>query len=145
MKRFLVLLAALLAFAITAKAQEPRSYTEGAISVVTSVKIMDGQFDNYMNYLDQTYKSVMEAQKKAGIILDYAIYDASPRTPEDADLYLVVVYPSMASFDGLDDKTEPLMSKVTGLNRAAANAASADRGKMRTILGSEIVRELKLK
>ena len=51
----------------------------------------------------------------------------------------------MASFDGLNDKTEPLMSKVTGLNRAAANSASADRGKMRTILGSEIVRELKLK
>ena len=69
MKRFLVLLAALLAFAITAKAQEPRSYTEGAISVVTSVKILDGQFDNYMNYLDQTYKSVMEAQKKAGTSL----------------------------------------------------------------------------
>ena len=65
MKRFLILLAALPSFAITAKAQEPRSYTEGTISVVTSVKIMDGQFDNYMNYLDKTYKSVMGSAEES--------------------------------------------------------------------------------
>ena len=52
----------------------------------------------------------------------------------------------MASFDGLPDKTEPLMSKVTGLDRAGSQRGFGSyRGKMRTILGSEIVRELKLK
>jgi hypothetical protein len=51
----------------------------------------------------------------------------------------------MASFDGLDDRVEPLVPKVAGLNRQQANQASADRASMREITGSEIVRELKIK
>jgi len=146
MKRLLVLFAALLMFACAnVAAVQERDYTEGAVSVVTSVKIKDGQFDNYMAYLRKTYKPIMEEQKKAGIILDWAIYNASPRTPNDADLYLVVVYPNMASFDGLDDRAEPIVQKVAGLDRQQANKASADRTSMREITGSEIVRELKLK
>ena len=146
MKRLLVLFAALLVFACASvAAAEERDYTEGAVSVVTHVKIKDGQFDNYMAYLRKTYKPIMEAQKKAGVILDWAVYNASPRTPNDADLYLVVVYANMASFDGLDDRAEPIVQQVAGLNRAQANAASADRTSMREITGSEMVRELKLK
>jgi hypothetical protein len=36
-------------------------------------------------------------------------------------------------------------SKVTGQNTTQANTAYADRGKMRQILGSNLVRQLKLK
>lgn len=146
MKRILVLLAALLTFAVVnTSAQEARSYTEGSVAVVTSVKIMDGQYDNYLNYLAKTYKPILEEQIKAGIILSYQVYDATAHNPNEADLYLVLVYPNMASLDGLADKTEPLQRKVTGMNRAQGNAASAERTKMRTIMGSEIIRELKLK
>lgn len=145
MNRLLVLLAALLTFTATLSAQEPRSFTEGAVSVVTSVKVMDGQYDNYMSFLSKSYKPLMEAQKEAGIILGFAVYDAAARSPDEPDLYLVVTYPNMASLDGLADKTEPVSSKVLGMNRAQANEASAGRGKMRNILGSEIIRELQLK
>lgn len=147
MKRLLVLLSALLVFVCAnVAAVEERVYTEGPVSVVTSVKVMDGQFDNYMAYLHASYKPLLEEQKKQGMILDYAVYSASPRGPNDADLYLVIVYPNMASFDGLDDRTEPLVQKVLKQNRAQSNAGSADRAaKWRTILGSELVRELKLK
>ncbi len=145
MNRILALLAVLLAFATTAVAQEPRSYTEGPVSVVTSVKVMDGQYENYMNYLGKSYKPMLEAQKEAGIILGYAIYDTSARRADEPDLYLVVTYPNMASFDGLSDKTEPLSSKVSGMNRAQANEASVGRGKMREIMGSEMIREVRLK
>lgn len=145
MNRMFVALAVLLTFAATVSAQEPRAYTEGQVSVVTSVKIMDGQYDNYMSFLSKSYKPLMEAQKEAGIISGFTIYDASARTSSEPDLYLVVTYPNMASLDGLADKTEPVSSKVLGQNRAQANEASAGRGKMREILGSEIIRELQLK
>lgn len=146
MKRIYVLFVALLALVATSVgAEEARGYSEGPVSVVTAVKVMDGQYDNYLAFLGKTYKPLLEEQKTAGIIVGYAIYDAQPRTPNEADLYLVVTYPNMASFDGLADKTEPLMAKITGLNRTAAAAASADRGKMRQILGSETIREVKLK
>jgi hypothetical protein len=135
---------ALLALAGTGKAQD-LPYNEGPVTVVTSVKIMDGQFDNYMSYLQSTYKPVMEAQKKEGIVLGYAIYDASPRQPDDADMYLVVSYPNMASFDGLRERTEPVSARVTGLDRGQATKASVERGKMREILGTQMLRELILK
>jgi hypothetical protein len=32
-----------------------------------------------MKFLSTTYRTLMEANKKAGLILDYAIYSATPR------------------------------------------------------------------
>lgn len=146
MKRMLVMLATLLALvASNASAQEVRRFEEGPVSVVTSVKIMDGQYDNYINYLAKSYKPIMEAQKAEGLIVRYAVYDATPRNEDDADLLLVVVYPNMASFDGLRDKTEPLAQKVTGMSTEKSRLASVERGKMRQIIGSQIYRELILK
>lgn len=136
------LLLCVLSFPLSA---QDRSYTEGPVMEVTAVKIKDGQFDNYMKHLQIQYKRVMEAQKDAGIILGYTIYSADPRRPEDPDLYLTVVYPNMAAFDGLRDRSEAVSSKVTGQNTAQANTAFADRGTMRQILGSQLIRELKLK
>ncbi|MEO6263413.1 MAG: hypothetical protein ABIO58_00295 [Luteimonas sp.] len=146
MKNFRVwgLAVLLLAWAGLASAQQ-RSYSEGPVLVVTSVKVMDGQFENYMHYLDTTYKALMESSKEAGMILDYSVFSASPRGPDDADLYLVVTYPNMAMLDGLDDKMEPVMAKVTKMNLAQRDEASGKRTVMRTILGSEMIRELKLK
>ena len=60
----------LLAVAGMAGAQE-RRYSEGPVVAVTSVKVMDGQFENYLKFLDGTYKASMEAAKKAGLVLDY--------------------------------------------------------------------------
>ena len=134
----------LLAVAGLAGAQE-RRYTEGPVLAVTSVKVMDGQFQNYMKFLDGSYKASMEASKKAGLILDYSVFNASPRKPDDADLYLVVTYPSMATLDGLDDKMEPIMASVTKMNLMQRDEASGKRTVMRTIMGTELIRELKLK
>lgn len=145
MKAFRVLGAVLLlAVAGLAGAQE-RRYTEGAVLAVTSVKVMDGQTENYMKFLDGSYKASMEAAKKAGLIMDYSVFSASPRKADDADLYLVVTYPNMAMLDGLDDKMEPIMSSVTKMNLGQRDEASGKRTVMRTIMGTELIRELKLK
>lgn len=134
----------LLAIAGLAGAQE-RRYTEGSVLAVTSVKVVDGQFENYMKFLDGTYKASMEAAKKAGLVLDYAVYSAAPRTPNDADLYLVVSYPNMAMLDGMDEKMDPIMANVTKMDVVQRDEASGKRTTMRTILGTELIRELKLK
>jgi hypothetical protein len=145
MNRFRVFATVLLwIVAVTAGAQE-RSYTEGPVLAVTSVKVMDGQFENYMKFLDGTYKASMEAAKKAGLILDYGVYSAAPRRAEDADLYLVVSYPNMAMLDGIDDKMDPIQAKVTKMNLMERDEASGKRMVMRTIMGTELIRELKLK
>jgi hypothetical protein len=124
---------------------QDRAYTEGTVSVVTSVKVMDGQGEAYLNYLAKEYKPVMEAQKKAGNVLDYSVYRTMPRSPSEPNLYLVVTYANMAAMDGLADRNEKVAMEVTGRDRAAATAAGIERGKLREILGSEMIRKLDLK
>lgn len=146
MKRVLSGALALLCLCVLpALAQEPRSYSEGPVVQVTNVKLMDGQFNNYMQYLHTRYKPLMEAQKKAGIILDYAIYNRQARSEDEGDMYLTVVYPSMAAFDGLEDRAEAVTREVSGQNRSQSDKAFADRSTMRKILGSELIRRLELK
>ena len=145
MKPLLPLLWILLAaFSATAFAQD-RPYTEGQVTVVTSVRVAPGQEDRYIAYLQSAWKASMEEQKKAGIILGYAVHEVTPRRLDDPNMYLVVTYPNMASFDGLDDRVDPITAKATGMNREQAAQAMADRGSMRTILGSQMLRQLVLK
>jgi len=101
-------------------------------------------FDEYLRYLSNTYKKLMEAQKKQGIVTDYAVYQALPRDAQDADLILTVTYKNMAAFDTLQASTDPLVKEVFGSLPKAASA-SADREKLRKQLGSQMVRQLILK
>jgi hypothetical protein len=78
------------------------------------------------------------------IITDYAVYQALPRNPQDADLILTVTYKNMAAFDDLQARTDPTFKQVFG-SLAKAASASADRGKMRKEVGSQMVRQLILK
>lgn len=145
MKRILLAVVLALGLGASVQAQEALPYTEGSVVEVTAVNVMDGEFDNYMQYLQSQYKPVMEAQKKAGIIVDYSVYQNQTGTDEDADLYLVVVYPNMAALDGLRDRVDPISTKVSGQTVKQSNEAFAARSKMRDLKGTELLRELKLK
>ena len=132
---------ALLALAGAATAQD-RTYTEGPVTVVTSIKVMDGQFQNYMNYLARDWRPTQEASKEAGVIVSYRVYDASPRREDDADLYLVTTYPNMAMFDGMTEKLDPIQARVLKMNLSKREEAAGKRTVMRTVMGSEMLREL---
>ena len=121
-----------------------RPYTEGAVLSVSSIRTEPGMFDSYMNFLATTYKQNMEAQKAAGIILDYDVYTTTPRGPDDPDIYLVTTYKNMAALDGLDERMEPIMQRSFG-NQAARDTAAVDREKMRRQIGQEMIREVVFK
>jgi hypothetical protein len=97
-----------------------------------------------MAYIAGTYKPMMEAQKAAGIIVDYAVYTTTQRGPDDPDIYLVTVYKDMAALDGLRDKVEPIQQKLQG-DMAQRKEATIARGKLRTLVGSQLLRRLDLK
>ncbi|MGO9512116.1 MAG: hypothetical protein ACLP2F_00545 [Steroidobacteraceae bacterium] len=125
-------------------ADDSKSYTEGTVTEVTSIRTKPGMFDAYMKWLDTTGKQIREDEKKAGLIVDYAVYAAMPRSPHDPDLYLVITYKNMAALDGLDDRAEPIIRKIWSTRDAAAKA-DIDRESMREILGSQLIRRLDLK
>lgn len=134
----------LLGLALPAAAQD-RVYSDGPVSNVTAVKVVDGQFENYMTHLQKNWKGMMEEAKKAGYVLDYRVYGAQAHNPQEADLYLVVTYPNMAMLDDMQKKMEPILQKVMKMNAREAEEASGKRVVMRTILGEELLRELVLK
>ena len=136
--------AALLSLAAIPAFAQDRAWQEGPVTNVTAVKVVDGQFENYMDYLDKNWKVVMEEAKKAGYVTEYHVYGATPHNPQEADLYLVVTYPNMAMLDGMDKKMEPIQQKVLKMNVRQADEASGKRVVMRTILGEELLREIKL-
>jgi L-rhamnose mutarotase len=144
-KPILLLLAAALSMSTSlTRAQEEHAYTEGPVLVVAFVRTQPGMFEEYLRYLDNTYKKVLEEYKKQGIILDYAVYASRPRDAQDADLVLTVKYKNMAAFDDLQSRTDPIAKQVFGsLSKAAS--ASADRDKLRKELGSQELRQLILK
>ena len=144
-KSILILFAAILAIATSVtRAQEDHAYTQGPVTIVSFVRTEPGMFEEYMRYLGNTYKKLMEAQKKQGLITDYAIYQTLPRDPQDADLILTVTYKNMAALDTLQANTDPLVKEIFGSLPKAASA-SADREKLRKQLGSQMVRQLVLK
>lgn len=145
--RFLAALAmtALSVSAVSAaRADDSKSYIEGTVTTVTSIRTKPGMFDAYMKWLDTTGKQLREDEKKAGIIVEYAVYSVTPRSPHDPDLYLTVTYKNMAALDGLDDREEPIMKKLWTTRDAAAKA-DLDRESLREILGTQLIRRLDLK
>jgi L-rhamnose mutarotase len=121
-----------------------KPYSEGPVSIVTSLRTEPGMFESYMKYLSTTYKQMMEENKKAGTIVDYRIYTTSPRTADDPNMYLVVTYKNMAALDGLSDKVDAVQQKIIG-SQEVRDQQAIERGKLRTMLGSEMIREQVLK
>jgi hypothetical protein len=128
----------------SALADDSKSYTEGTVMEVTSIRTKPGMFDAYMKWLDTTGKQLREDEKKAGIILDYAVYQVTPRSPQDPNVYLTITYKNMAALDGLEDRVEPFTKKIWA-SRDAAAKASADRESLREVIGTQLVRKLELK
>ena len=144
--RALGALAALVTFvAVTGTAvAADRPYAEGTISVVSSIRTEPGQHENYMKYLATTYRQLMEEQKKAGHIVDWSVYTTRPRTADGPNLYLVTTYKNLAAMDDLQDKVEAIQEKLIG-NQEARDAAMVSRGKMRSLVGSEVIRKVEFK
>jgi L-rhamnose mutarotase len=144
-KSILLLLGAVLAVsASVTRAQEDHAYTQGPVTIVSFARTEPGMFEEYLRYLDNTYKKLMDQLKKQGAVIDYAVYQAMPRDANDADVIITVTYKNMAALDTVQASTDPLIKEVFGsLSKAAS--ASADREKLRKQLGSQMVRQLILK
>jgi hypothetical protein len=119
-------------------------YTEGPVVNVASIRTEYGKFDDYMKYLDTTWKTEQEAAKKAGYILSYRVVTVQPRGEDDPDIYLIITYKNWAALDGATAKGDAIAKQVEG-TLAASNQAAVDRGKIRRVLGAFTGQELDLK
>src|SRR5258707_15842056 len=121
-----------------------RDWNDGPVINVSSVRTVDGHFDDYMHWLATTWKQQEEAAKKAGLINSYEVLVVEPRGPQDPDIYLVVEYKNWAALDGLGGKLDSISAQVEG-SVDKANQSESARAKIRTIVGSQTMQRADLK
>ena len=125
-----------------------RAYTEGPVTEVAYVRIEYGHFEEYIDWLNSTWKPTMEAAKQAGLIIDYKACRASPKSPDQPNIFLIITYENMAAYAGdIGDKAvelDAVAEKVIG-SIEVQNKARVGRNEYRTVLGTELIRELVLK
>jgi hypothetical protein len=127
----------------SASAQVGRTFKEGPVTAVTYLKIDYGRFDDYVEWLTATWKPTMEAKKKAGLILDYKVFSARSKSPGEPNVLFMITYPNMAGLDrGAEE--EAVSEKVIG-SAEVQNKARVGRSEYRTVLGSELLREIILR
>src|ERR1700691_2681763 len=130
-------------FSLDAHAQDERQYTEGPVTLVQEIAVEYGHFEEYIDWLNSTWKPTMEATKKAGLIIDYKVFSSTPPSPDHPDIILWITYKNMAALDkGAEE--EAVAKKVIG-STEVQNKARAGRNEYRKVLGTELIREIILK
>ena len=138
--------AAFVGLAVTSVAAlaDDHAYTEGPVVNVAAIRTEYGKFDDYMNYLDTTWKAEQEASKKAGYITSYRVVTVEARGENDPDIYLVINYKNWAALDGATAKSDTITKQVEG-TLAKQSESAVGRSKIRRVLGSWTGQELNLK
>jgi len=122
---------------------DERAYTDGPVTDVAYIHVEYGRFEEYVDWLNSTWKPTMEATKKAGLIIDYKIFTATPRSPDEPNIFRMITFKNMAALDkGIE--LEAVARKVIGSTKLQ-NKARVARNEYRKLLGSELIRELILK
>jgi hypothetical protein len=119
-------------------------YSEGPVVNVSSIRTVDGHFEDYMKFVATKWKQEQEAAKKTGDVLKYEVLTVEPRAPDDPDIFLVIYFKNWAALDGSIAKSDAIAKTVDG-SVAAASKASGDRASIRRVLGSSTMQVLNLK
>jgi hypothetical protein len=138
-------LAAMLATASSgaAMAQES-SYKPGSVWQSSRIKVLPGQFENYLDYLDARWKKVQDFGKKEGVILSYHVLSVNDARQGEPDLILLVEYKDYMT-TAQSEAFRVKMNAFLAEDDRKAEAGGAARGVMREQIGSTEYQELILK
>ena len=129
---------------LDARAQDVRQYTDGPVTELDYIQVEYGHFEEYIDWLNSTWKPTMEAMKKAGLIIDYKVVRATPKTPDQPNIFLMITFKDGAAALDKGVEQEEVAKKVIG-STEVQNKARVGRNQYRKFLGIEYVREIILK
>ena len=135
---------AMSALSLDTRAQDARQYTDGSVTELDYIQVEYGHFEEYVDWLNAKWKPTMEAMKKAGLIIDYKVVRATPKTPDQPNMILMITFKNAAAALDKSVEQEEVAKKVIG-STEVQNKARVDRNQYRRVLGIEYVRELILK
>ncbi len=120
------------------------NYTPGTVWNFTNIQIEPGQFENYMDFLANTWKKSNEFGKREGNVVSYHVFQVNNPRKGEPDLVLAVEtkdYMTNAEQLALQKKYEEFMAMDT----RKMDTAGGERKVMRKLAGSMELQELKLK
>ena len=129
---------------LSARAQDERAYTEGAVTQVDYLRVEYGHFEEYIDWLNSTWKPTMEATRKAGLIIDYKVFQLTPKSPDQPNVILWITFKNAAAALDKGVELDAVARKVIG-STEVQNKARVVRNEYRKVLGTEYIRELILK
>jgi hypothetical protein len=127
-----------------APAQDVRQYTDGPVTEEDYIEVEYGHFEEYIDWLNSTWKPTMEAMKQAGLIIDFKVFRATPKSPGQPNVILWITFKNgQAALDN-GAELEDVAKKVIG-STEFQNKARQFRNQYRKVLGTELIREIILK
>ena len=124
-----------------APAQDVRRYTDGPVIEEDLIEVEYGHFEEYVDWLNSTWKPTMEALKKAGLITDYHVFRAIPNSPGQPNVILWIAFKNgMAALDK-GAEIEDVAKKVI-CSTECQNKARVFRNQYRKVLGTQLIREI---
>jgi hypothetical protein len=133
---------------LSARAEDQRGYSYGPVTEVDYIHVEYGHFDEYMAWVTSTWVPTMEAAKKAGLIIDYKVFQSSPKSPDEPNVYLEITFKNMAAYAGDIGDGAAAFEEVTEkviCSSACQDQARVHRNEIRKVLGTEVTRELVFK
>ena len=125
------------------KTHDVRQYTDGPVTEFDYIHVAYGHFEEYVDWLNATWKPTMEAMKAAGLIIDYKVVRAIPKVPDQPNIILMITFKDGAAALDKGVEQEAVARTVIG-STAFQNEAREGRNQYRTVLGVEYVREVML-
>jgi hypothetical protein len=132
------------ALSLNARAQDERQYSDGPVTEVDYIDVAYGHFEEYIDWLNSTWKPTMEATKKAGLIIDYKVFRLTPKSPDQPNIILWITFKNAAAALDKGVELEAVAKKVI-CSTECQNKARVARSEYRKVLGIEYIRELILK
>lgn len=127
-----------------APAQDVRQYIDGPVVEEDYIEVEYGHFEEYVDWLNATWKPTMEAMKRARLIIDYKVFRATPKSPGQPNIILWIVFKNGAAALDNGVALEDVARRVIG-STEFQNKARQFRNQYRKVLGTELIRELILK
>lgn len=108
---------------------------------IVMLKIDDGEVENYTDYLKSEWKDEQDWARSKGYIFDYHVFANSFRRPGEPDLFIAFEFRNWPDDAEAQRRKDELLS-VMKLDRYQYDAGNAKRNKMRTYMGSMLLKEM---
>jgi hypothetical protein len=141
----IIALAFVFASATAAMAQYiPRNYEKGPVTLVQEFQIAPGKLNAFMQDYATNQKAGLEISKKVGGVLSYGVSTPITRRAGEPNLYTVITFKDLASYDRSFERADQTAIAVYGSLEKASQAAAA-RGAYATVTSSRLLQGLVVK